>query len=149
MMRYHLGISSEMSNPVETRRDDLTTRPPAVAGQFYPTDPDRLRAEVSQLLAAAPRAPRAAPSGRPKAIIAPHAGYRYSGQIAAAAFATLEDSAKRIERVVLIGPAHYVPFRGTAVPTIDAFATPLGRVPLNSDAHVALAALSRVQATDA
>jgi MEMO1 family protein len=146
MMRYHLGISSEMSNPVETRRDDLTTRPPAVAGQFYPTDPDRLRAEVSQLLAAAPRA---APSGRPKAIIAPHAGYRYSGQIAAAAFATLEGSAKSIERVVLIGPAHYVPFRGIAVPTVDAFATPLGRVPLNSDAHVAITALPRVQAADA
>src|SRR3954467_10663925 len=104
MMRDHLGTSSKMSNPGETRRDDLTTRPPAVAGQFYPTDPDRLRAEVSKLLAAAPRA---APSGRPKAIIAPHAGYRYSGQIAAAAIATLEDSAKRIERVVLIGPAHY------------------------------------------
>ena len=146
MMRYHLGISSEMSNPMETRRDDLTTRPPAVAGQFYPTDPDRLRAEVSQLLAAAPRA---APSGRPKAIIAPHAGYRYSGQIAAAAFATLEDSAKRIERVVLIGPAHYVPFRGIAVPTVNAFATPLGRVPLDCHALVALAALPRVQAADA
>jgi MEMO1 family protein len=61
----------------------------------------------------------------------------------------LEDSAKSIERVVLIGPAHYVPFRGIAVPTVNAFATPLGRVPLNSDAHVALAALPRVQAADA
>src|SRR3954447_3993353 len=146
MMRYHLGISSEMSNPVETRRDDLTTRPPAVAGQFYLADPDRLRAEVSQLPAAAPRAAR---SGRPKAIIAPHAGYRYSGQIAAAAFATLEGSAKRIERVVLIGPAHYVPFRGIAVPTVDAFATPLGRVPLDCHALVAITALPRVQAADA
>ena len=146
MMRYHLGISSEMSNPMETRIDDLTTRPPAVAGQFYPADPDRLRAEVSMLLAAAPRA---APSGRPKAIIAPHAGYRYSGQIAAAAFATLEDSAKSIKRVVLIGPAHYVPFRGIAVPTVDAFATPLGRVPLDSDALVAITALPGVQAADA
>src|SRR3954451_6047850 len=114
--------------------------------QFYLADPDRLRAEVSKLLAAAPRA---APSGRPKAIIAPHAGYRYSGQIAAAAFATLEGSAKSIERVVLIGPAHYVPFRGITVPTVNAFATPLGRVPLNSDAHVAITALPRVQAADA
>src|SRR3954454_1409813 len=145
MMRYHLGISSEMSNPVETRRDDLTTRPPAVAGQFYPTDPDRLRAEVSQLLAAAPRAAR---SGRPKAIIAPHAGYRYSGQIAAAAFATLEDSAKRIERVVLIGPAHYVPFRGIAVPTVEAFETPLGRVPLDRDTLAAIAESPSVLVAD-
>src|SRR5215218_1174668 len=124
MMPYYLGISSKMSNPVETTIDDLTTRLPAVAGQFYPADPDRLRAEVSMLLAAAPRA---APSGRSKAIIAPHAGYRYSGQIAAAAFATLEGSAKSIKRVVLIGPAHYVPFRGISVPTVGAFVTPLGR----------------------
>src|SRR3954451_151361 len=146
VMGYHLGISSEMGNPMGTRTADRTTRPPAVAGQFYPADPDRLRAEVSMLLAAAPRA---APSGRPKAIIAPHAGYRYSGQIAAAAFATLEGSAKSIERVVLIGPAHYVPFRGITVPTVNAFATPLGRVPLNSDEHVAITALPRVQAADA
>ena len=146
MMPYDLGISSKLSNPMGTRIDDRTTRPAAVAGQFYPADPDRLRAEVSKLLAAAPTA---APSGRPKAIITPHAGYRYSGQIAAAAFATLEGSAKSIKRVVLIGPAHYVPFRGIAVPTVNAFATPLGRVPLNSDAHVALAALPGVQAANA
>ena len=59
-MRYHLGISSEMSNPMGTRTADRTTRPPAVAGQFYPADPDRLRAEVSMLLARLPRRPRAA-----------------------------------------------------------------------------------------
>src|SRR5215211_7282580 len=140
-MGYHLGISSEMSNPMGTRTADRTTRPPALAGQFYPADPDRLRAEVSMLLAAAPRA---APNGRPKAIIAPHAGYRYSGQIAAAAFATLEGSAKRIERVVLIGPAHYVLFPGIAVPTVNAFATPLGRVPLDRDALATIAGLPGV-----
>jgi len=146
MMRYHLGISSEMSNPMGTRIDDRTTRPPAVAGQFYPADPDRLRAEVSMLLAAAPRA---APSGRPKAILAPHAGYRHSGQIAAAAFATLEGSAKSIERVVLIGPAHYVPFRGIALPAVEAFETPLGRVPLDRNALAAIAELPGVRTADA
>src|SRR5215212_402050 len=136
MMLYQSGVSFKVSNPVRTRPDNRTIRPPAVAGSFYPADPHRLRSEVARLLAAAPRA---AASGRPKAIIAPHAGYRYSGQVAAAAFATLEEAAPSIERVVLIGPAHYVPFRGITVPTVNAFATPLGRVPLNSDAHVALA----------
>ena len=65
----------------------------------------------------------------PKALIAPHAGYVYSGRVAAAAFATLRDSAQTITRVVLIGPAHYFPVRGIAAPTVDAFETPLGRVP--------------------
>ena len=67
----------------------------------------------------------------PKALIAPHAGYAYSGRVAAAAFATLRDSAQTITRVVLIGPAHYVPVRGIAAPTVDAFETPLGRVPID------------------
>src|SRR5215203_1363256 len=105
--RTSLPASQQPRNP----QSESIARTPY---QFYPADPDRLRAEVSMLLAAAPRA---APSGRPKAIIAPHAGYRYSGQIAAAAFATLEGSAKSIKRVVLIGPAHYVSFPGIAVPT--------------------------------
>src|SRR5215207_3899454 len=108
-MRYHLGISSEMSNPMGTRTADRTTRPPAVAGQFYDAGPHRLRAEVGRLLAAAPRA---ATRSRPKVIIAPHAGYRYSGAVAATAFASLEGSVQAIKRVVLIGPAHYVRFRG-------------------------------------
>ena len=89
-MRYHLGISSEMSNP-RTRTADRTTRPPAVAGQFYsrrPGPPSRRSQPLWAVL------PRAAPSGCPKAIIAPHAGYRYSGQVAAAAFATLKAAQK-------------------------------------------------------
>src|SRR5215210_2748979 len=93
---------------------DLTTRPPAVAGQFYPADPDRLRAEIRQLLAGIPKTTL---SGPPKAIIAPHAGYRYSGKVAATAFATLAESAETIQRIILIGPAHYVAFDGIAVPS--------------------------------
>ena len=92
--------------------------------------------------------PKVALSGHPKAIIAPHAGYRYSGRVAGAAFATLEEAAPGIERVVLIGPAHYVPFRGIAVPTVEAFETPLGRVPLDRDALAALAGLPGVQVAD-
>ena len=107
-----------------------SARPPAVAGQFYDTDPRRLQAEIEQLLATAPRQDA---SVRPKAIIAPHAGYRYSGQVAATAMAALDRYTATIERVILIGPAHYVPFRGIAAPTVRAFATPLGLVPLDQD----------------
>ena len=74
-----------------------TVRPAAVAGQFYPRDPDRLRREVAGLLTEAPDLP----TGRPKALIAPHAGYAYSGPVAGRAFATL-DGAATIERVIVI-----------------------------------------------
>jgi len=70
----------------------------------------------------------------PKALIAPHAGYIYSGSPAAAAFATLRDSAQTLARIVLIGPAHYVAIRGIALPTVGAFETPLGRVLVDHDA---------------
>ncbi len=83
----------------------MSIRPPAVAGLFYPADPERLRAAVAELLAGAP----ASAGPAPKALIAPHAGYVYSGEVAAAAFATLRNAPPGIERVVVIGPAHYVP----------------------------------------
>src|SRR5450759_730062 len=81
----------------------MTTRPSAVAGLFYDDNPDRLRTQVLDLLADAATSTKVTP----KALIAPHAGYAYSGRVAAAAFATLRDSAQTITRVVLIGPAHY------------------------------------------
>ena len=101
----------------------------AVAGQFYPRDPAQLRSEVQDWVV------RSSPGQTitPKALIAPHAGYVYSGKIAAAAFATLRHCAQTTTRVVLIGPAHYVRVRGIAVPTVQAFATPLGRVPLDAE----------------
>jgi len=105
----------------------MTTRPSAVAGLFYADDPYELRTQVLGLLADV-----AAPTKvMPKALIAPHAGYAYSGRVAAAAFATIRDSAQTIARVVLIGPAHSVPVRGIAAPMVDAFETPLGRVALD------------------
>ena len=109
---------------------DSRTRPAAVAGLFYPSDGDLLRTQVLDLLAdfAAP------PKVMPKALIAPHAGYVYSGCVAATAFATLRDSAQAITRVVLIGPAHYLHEHGIAAPTVDAFETPLGRVPIDAEA---------------
>src|SRR3984893_3086320 len=85
----------------------------------------------------------------PKALIAPHAGYVYSGRVAAEAFATLRASAQSIARVVLIGPAHFVAVRGIAAPTVDAFETPLGCVPIDREALAAIADLPFVIAADA
>jgi len=118
----------------------MTTRPAAVAGLFYASDPDRLRKQVSDLLADV----AASTKVMPKALIAPHAGYAYSGRVAAAAFATLRDNAQTIKRVVLIGPAHYVRVRGIAAPTVDAFETPLGRVPVDVGAVSKIADLQLV-----
>jgi AmmeMemoRadiSam system protein B len=115
----------------------MVVRPSAVAGQFYPGNADRLRKQVSDLLAniATPI------KNIPKALIAPHAGYIYSGATAAAAFATLRNSTQTVTRVVLIGPAHYIHLRGIAAPTVDTFETPLGRVPVDASALKAIAGL--------
>jgi AmmeMemoRadiSam system protein B len=118
-------------------------RPPAAAGLFYAGDPDRLQAQVSELIGAV----EASASVAPKALIAPHAGYVYSGSVAAEAFARLRPGSHAIKRVVLIGPAHFVPVRGIAAPTVDAFATPLGRTPIDRQALAAIADL--VVETDA
>jgi AmmeMemoRadiSam system protein B len=115
-----------------------------VAGRFYAGEPDRLQAEVSALLLEA-LAPCEIP---PKALIVPHAGYVYSGCVAAVGFAMLRDSASTIKRVVLIGPAHYVPVRGIATPTVNAFETPLGHIPVDQDALAALADLPFVVQSD-
>lgn len=119
-------------------------RPPAVAGSFYPADPGRLRAQVEQLLREAKPAAIA-----PKALIAPHAGYIYSGPIAASAYATLAPRAGAIRRVVLLGPSHYVPFAGLALPEADTFATPLGRIELDRAAMRSLEGTAGVIRLDA
>lgn len=99
-------------------------RPPAVAGSFYPGDAGALRSTVEELLRGVTR-----PAGpAPKAVIAPHAGYVYSGPIAASAFQAVAPAAGTIRRVVLLGPAHFVPIRGLGLPDSDRFVTPLGEV---------------------
>ena len=120
-----------------------TVRPAAVAGAFYPADPRRLKADVSAMLA---KAPSAHAEHRPKALIAPHAGYVYSGEVAARAFSAVAGGS--VDRVVLIGPAHYVPFRGIAVPSAEAFATPLGSVPVDKQAQAILAEFPFVSRND-
>lgn len=118
-------------------------RPPAVAGTFYPADPDELRSMVRGYLRQAD-----ASGPAPKALIAPHAGYIYSGPVAASAYARLAGAADRIQRVVLLGPSHRVPFRGLAVSGADAFATPLGEIPLDRPVIDALLALPQVHQLD-
>jgi AmmeMemoRadiSam system protein B len=111
-------------------------RPAAVAGRFYPAEPDALRRLVLGYLSQpdlddAPDGSAAAP----KAIIAPHAGYRYSGAVAATAHAALRASRGRVRRVILAGPAHHVAVRGVALPSASAFATPLGPVAIDDEAR--------------
>jgi AmmeMemoRadiSam system protein B/AmmeMemoRadiSam system protein A len=106
----------------------LHTREPAVAGTFYPADPEVLHKQLTELLDKA-----AYQGSSPKAIIVPHAGYAYSGELAAKAYATLREARDKIKTVVLLGPAHRVYFHGIAAPAADEFKTPLGTVPVDQN----------------
>jgi AmmeMemoRadiSam system protein B len=119
-------------------------RRPAVAGLFYPADPVQLRLEIEGYLSEVAPAP-----AEPKAIIVPHAGYRYSGPVAATGYAQLASLRGRITRVVLLGPTHYVRFRGLAASSADAYATPLGLVPLDKPALAQALECPAVQVLDA
>ncbi|MDH3978878.1 MAG: AmmeMemoRadiSam system protein B [Gammaproteobacteria bacterium] len=123
-----------------------TNRPPAVAGMFYPANPAELSAGICALLA---DADAGASTRLPKALIVPHAGYVYSGPVAAKAYARLAPLAGRIKRVVLLGPVHHVPVRGLALPQAVAFTTPLGEIPLDTAAMAELAGLPQVSRSDA
>lgn len=117
-------------------------RQTAVAGMFYPNDPELLAASVDRHLEHGARRLATGDdiltSARPKAIVAPHAGYSYSGPIAGTAFASLRVPAPEthapappLTRAIIIGPSHRIAFQGISIPTADAFATPLGNVPLD------------------
>ncbi len=106
-------------------------RRPAVAGSFYPANAERLARMVDELLE---RVPRAAESQIPKALIVPHAGYIYSGPIAATAYAQLRPAADRIRRAVILGPSHFAPIAGLAFPDATAVETPLGEVAMDMEA---------------
>ncbi len=104
-------------------------RTPAVAGQFYSGNAGELSATVATLLDEAAVKETAAP----KALIVPHAGYIYSGPVAASGYALLAPYREQYRRVILLGPCHRVPVRGLALSSADAFRTPLGDVPLDKD----------------
>jgi AmmeMemoRadiSam system protein B len=119
-------------------------RTPAVAGMFYPGGHQELQSMVTSMLDAV-SATVATPI---KAIIAPHAGYIYSGPVAASAYARLKQQAHTIQRVVLLGPSHRVPFRGLAVSSADIFQTPLGPVPVDVAAVQRISNLPQVTLLD-
>jgi len=111
------------------------SRPAAVAGSFYPASAAKLSRTVAALLGAARSTERPGLCG----IIAPHAGYVYSGPVAAAAFMSVRHLKAGIDRAIIIGPAHYVPFRGVAAPSSRAFATPLGEMTVDSSTIATMA----------
>jgi MEMO1 family protein len=108
----------------------MSARTPAVAGLFYPDDADTLREMVLGFLASV----RPADEPPPKAIIVPHAGYIYSGPVAASVYARLSGGRDKIHRVVLLGPSHRVGFRGLAVSDATTFRTPLGDIRIDRQA---------------
>jgi MEMO1 family protein len=120
------------------------TRPAAVAGTFYPGNPVVLERGIAALLAAAK-----AQEDTPKALIVPHAGYIYSGPIAASAYVALKKSAVVIRHVVMFGPAHRVWVAGLAGTSADRFETPLGEVPIDRAAIEAVMHLHQVEINDA
>ena len=123
-----------------------SVRRPAVAGLFYPAAADDLRAAVRQAFAGAVPVADGAPV--PEAIVVPHAGYIYSGAIAASAYARIVSARSTIRRVVLLGPSHRTYVRGLAVPGVDAFETPLGQVSIDATARSSVLALPGVVADD-
>ncbi len=108
-----------------------SVRRAAVAGAFYPENPAALEAAVRLYLAESAAIDDASP---PKAVIAPHAGYIYSGPVAASAYAHIAPLRGKIRRVVLLGPCHRVAVRGLAATAADFFETPLGRIPIDREA---------------
>ncbi|HUT51508.1 MAG TPA: AmmeMemoRadiSam system protein B [Alphaproteobacteria bacterium] len=124
-------------------RTDTSIRPPAIAGTFYPGEQAALRGMIDQCMKAV-RVKQAPP----KALVAPHAGYIYSGPIAATAYASLAPIADKVTRVVLLGPSHRVAFEGMALSSASAFRTPLGDVPIDRAACERIAKLPGVQTLD-
>ncbi|MBT8130084.1 MAG: AmmeMemoRadiSam system protein B [Gammaproteobacteria bacterium] len=118
-------------------------RPAAVAGLFYPADASQLHRDIRSMLESVEVTEKA-----PKALIVPHAGYIFSGPIAASAFAQLKSNSARIKRVILLGPCHRVPLRGLATSSADFFETPLGRVKIDHEAINMIASLPQVREFD-
>lgn len=130
-----------MNNSPDTSAS--TIRQAAVAGYFYPADADELRQMLERYLSEAK-----SDNPAPKAIIAPHAGYIYSGPIAAAAYANLAPIHARISRVILLGPAHRAYVRGLALSSAQYFATPLGKVAVDQKAVDSISNLPQVSISD-
>lgn len=118
----------------------------AVAGSFYPDDPRVLHTQVAEMLALALPPESCA---TPKVLVVPHAGYIYSGPVAATAYTLLERIRHRISRVIVIGPAHRMAVRGFVLPAAQAFATPLGEIPVSRADWLAMQDRQDVAVNDA
>ena len=123
-----------------------SVRTAAVAGMFYPGDPRALAAELEELFGGVEES--RARLGFPKALIVPHAGYIYSGPVAARAYDELAAARGIVRRVVMLGPTHRVAVRGLAIPTDEAFDTPLGRIAIDREALDAVRHFPQVVASD-
>jgi len=121
-------------------------RSPAVAGTFYPSTPDDVQRAIRDAFVEA--VPRSVDAPIPEAIVVPHAGYVYSGAVAASAYQRIAPARETIRHVVLLGPSHRVPVRGLALPSTDAFETPLGLVPIDDEARSRVLGQSAVQIDD-
>src|SRR5262245_52607992 len=125
--------------------DDRSMRPPTAAGRFYPAAASVLGRLVESFLEAAQVDANAAP----KAIIAPHAGYTFSGPVAGSAFRPWALRGQGLNRIAVLGPSHWVDFEGIALPRATNFSTPLGNVPLDLEAVERLRDLPQVFEFDA
>lgn len=118
-------------------------RPAAVAGLFYPADAAQLHQDIQSMLSVAEQSESA-----PKALIVPHAGYIFSGPVAASAFAQLKNHRHTIKRVIVLGPCHRVPLRGLATSSADYFETPLGSIRIDHEAIKQIISLPQVEEFD-
>jgi len=123
-------------------------RLPSVAGLFYPDDATRLKFQLNRLFEEAERV-GVAKGFRPRAIVSPHAGYIYSGAIAANAFSSALSRREEIERVVVLGPSHHIAFEGAACPSAKQFSTPLGLIEVDTHEIDRLQAQGLVNINDA
>lgn len=119
-------------------------RPNAVAGLFYPADAIKLSKHIAADMAAC----QTKQMFRPKVLIVPHAGYIYSGSVAASAYQYLQPFKATIKRVVLIGPSHRIPFEGLAISTTDWFETPMGLIAVDRQAESQIISIDGVQALE-
>ncbi|KEQ19080.1 AmmeMemoRadiSam system protein B [Endozoicomonas numazuensis] len=122
----------------------MNIRQPAVSGAFYPDQQELLQTVVTNLMSEATERELS-----PKVLIVPHAGYIYSGAIAASGYKQLEPFRRQIRRVVLLGPSHQLAFEGIALPDCEAYSTPIGDIPLDIDAIKSLERFSQIQTLDA
>lgn len=123
-----LLLSSLVSSSFGASIEEQGVREPALAGTWYPANPEKLKGQITEFLSKAGGEPV---QGEVVGLLVPHAGYRYSGQVAAFGFRHLEGT--NFNRVILIGPSHYVGFKGIAVDIQSGYRTPLGTTPVDKD----------------